>query len=99
MEGTHGKLGPWLTDSLCRDRTNRFPEADNLIPSEVKSVTVLTDAHGAFTSEWRADKNFIHSRFLHFERIKLGEKMPFLEDNHSFIVSNIAREKAAANAL
>ena len=63
MEGPHGQLGSRLSDRLCGHDSDRSPDDDKLIVSEIDPVAFLADASFSLTGEDRADADLIDRMF------------------------------------
>src|SRR3990167_1717154 len=67
VEGPHGELSSWFTDSLSSYGAHCFTHVYYLIPTEISAITMHANPFESFTRERIADLQCIHTnRFYNF---------------------------------
>ena len=69
MEGTHGQLGPGLTDRLSGNHTNGFTVVDQTTASQVATVTLGTQAKAGSAVQRGTHLDFVDASGLEYVQL------------------------------
>ncbi len=83
MEGTHRKLGAWLSDRLGSNNTNRLADVYIGTASKISSVAFATDTYFAFACQSRTDFNHIDAGGFYLGSLCLINQLSTFQQNFS----------------